>query len=125
MNDTVVSRQEAVDDTIIIGLAAGRTHGEAAALAGVSAKSVQRRLRDPDFVRRLGEGRAARQAEIGGALLTSAQQAVNTLVALLSDGDSKVRLAAARELLSSTQRFVDQADVLQRLGALEAVIPHD
>ena len=122
MAEETESKRESQDQVLVVALAAGKTHEVAGELAGVSAKTVQRRLLDADFTARVTRGRAARHAQISGALLTSAEQAVTTLVDLLDDADPKVRLAASRELLTSSHRYVDQADVLERLRSLEQAV---
>jgi hypothetical protein len=67
MTDPIVEWSD-TDELILGGLAAGLTHAEAGELAGVSAKTVQRRLRDDVFAAEVGRRRAEQVERITGRL---------------------------------------------------------
>ena len=60
-NDEAPEGRRAVDDALLEFLASGWSHEQSAAAAGVSVRTVQRRLRDDEFRRELALRRAARK----------------------------------------------------------------
>jgi predicted hydrolase (HD superfamily) len=78
MTDATIEWSDA-DEFILGGLAAGLTHAEAGELAGVSAKTVQRRLRDDAFAAEVGRRRAEQVERITGRLTELSVRAVATL----------------------------------------------
>jgi hypothetical protein len=94
------------DEILIAALAEGRyTHAVAGALAGVSAKTVQRRLTNPGFARAVGERRRERVNEVVGQLVGASQRAVQVLVEVLEGGDPADQLRAARMVLEYSRRY--------------------
>ncbi len=67
------------DDLLIAGLAEGWTHAEAGKLAGVCAKTVQRRLRDPEFTGAVARRRRERVERLTAQLITASDAAVSVL----------------------------------------------
>ena len=64
------------NDVLLDALAAGLTHSEAAVLAGVSSKTVQRRLKGSDFAAELARRHSMRVVELTGQLTALAPAAV-------------------------------------------------
>src|SRR5262249_35093417 len=92
--------KHAADPEILKALSFGATVEAAAAKAGVSARTVRRRLRDPRFVRKLNRLRAEGHVRTADQLSAVNSEAVRTLVQLLQAANSgQVRLGAARSVL--------------------------
>jgi hypothetical protein len=92
---------------------------EAAALVGVSRRTASRRLLDPGFRARVQELRGGLIANAAGRLAAAMTQASDTLLALLGDGDGKLRLGAARAVLEHGVRLRELADLTTRIDDLE------
>ena len=107
------------DELLLAALAAGAPVEQAAAAAGVSARTAYRRMADPVFARRLGQARDALVETALGELAESASEAVRTLRALLAAGDERVRLGAARATLEQLLRLRETVGLGQRVAALE------
>ena len=111
------------DPALIAALAGGATIAEAAIRAGVSERTVYRRLEDADFRASVQQARAdlvtqavARLAEAGG-------EAVATLRALLGEGTlPAVRLGAARAVLELGTKLRESEELERRLSELEAAL---
>ncbi len=110
------------DELLIAGLAEGWTHAEAGKQAGVSAKTVQRRLKDPEFAGAVARRRRERVERLTAQLITASDAAVCVLRDALGSGDPKVSLRAATLILSHTGRFhggEEEREVARRQDELE------
>lgn len=112
------------DGALIAALASGKTHTDAAKLAGVSLRTLTRRLNDPAFRQQVLQARAALIEKATGRLADSATRAADELVELLADESATVRLSAARALLDYAGRFTEANDVHERITALEDAVSH-
>lgn len=115
---------EALDesDVLIASLASGLTHVEAGEMAGMSAKTVQRRLKDPGFAARVATERTARINELRGQMTGLAGTAIAVLAdAMTPSSDAKIRLSAATTVLRHF-RDVTDGDAERRIADLEASI---
>jgi hypothetical protein len=110
------------DELLLSALAGGSTVEEAADRAGVSSRTAYRRLADPWFARRLAQARDELISSALGQLVESASEAVETLRALLSASDERVRLAAAKTTLDQLLRLRETLTLSQRLAALERAV---
>lgn len=109
------------DQALVVALASGQTVQDAAAAAGVSESTAFRRLRDPDFARRVSLAQGELAARGLGRLAEGMACAADTLRALLGDSTPPaVRLGAARALLELSMRLRESVDLEQRLAALES-----
>jgi hypothetical protein len=101
-------------------LAAGRSYDEVAAEAGVSRRTIVRRMADPSFQREVRAARARVLDEVLGLLAKEAAATVRTLVALRdgAEGDA-TRLGACRTLLDKLVAARELLDLEGRLTALE------
>ena len=113
------------DDVLIEALATGSTYREAGATVGVGARTVSRRLEDPDFAVRVTKRRAemaeetkARIRQVASARVNGVLRAQEVLVELLDNEDPRVQLAAAREL-HSNHLVVTALEVEERLMKAE------
>jgi hypothetical protein len=108
------------DDALLLALACGATKENAALKAGVSERTVYRRLKDPDFRQRLQALRSDMVQRAANVLTAAAMEAVKTLLSLQEGTVSNsVRLGAARAILEQGARLRELADVEERLTALE------
>lgn len=106
---------------LIAALLAGKTQAEAAAAAGVSLRTVSRRLGDPAFVAQL---RAARQRVLTRAvnvLMEGTVGAAVTLRFLATNAEQEaIRLAAARSILDYAFKGIETVDLAEQVAALQA-----
>src|SRR5437016_3682851 len=107
------------DELLLSTLAAGSPVEQAARAAGVSTRTAYRRLADPAFGRRLAQARDALITGALGELVECASEAVQTLRALLTASDERVRLGAAKATLEQLVRLRETLTLSQRLTALE------
>lgn len=113
------SGRSGADAVLIAALAAGATYEAAAEQAGVSERTVRRRLEDEAFRNELAEARADMIAQTTAQLTAASTEAVATLRALLSSDLDFVKLAAARAILSIGETYRTTHTVLQRLEDVE------
>ena len=115
------SRRRSEDDILVAALGERLTEEEAAARAGVSSRTVRRRLREEAFARRVAEARdkgvqrALRELDVG------LPEAISTARHLVQpDNPPSVRLRAAQVLLSAAK--LREVDVEKRLFELERAL---
>jgi hypothetical protein len=108
------------DDMILMALACGATQEAAAAKAGVSKTTVQRRLQDPEFRARLQEAGSDLVKRSARTLTAASGEAIKTLLTLQQATiPHAVRLGAARSILEIGIKMREVADLEERLAALE------
>ena len=118
MSASVRSKGDAV---LIAALAGGATCEAAAKQAGVSERTVRRRLEDSAFRQRVAEARDEMLAQAMAQLSRAAAGAATTLVLLLAkDVPATVRLGASRAILDTLLRWREQASLAERLDRIEA-----
>ena len=110
------------DEVLLGALAAGSPVEQAARSAGLSTRTAYRRLAEPGFARRLAQARDELISSALGELVECASEAVATLRALLSAGDERVRLGAAKSTLEQLLRLRETLTLSQRLTALERAL---
>jgi hypothetical protein len=101
----------------------GRSGGDAvlvaALAAGVSERTVRRRLDEPVFKRQVDDARAEMLAQATARLTGAALEAVEALRALLGSDLNFARLGAARAILEVGAKYREQLDLAERVAALE------
>ena len=108
------------DTPLLIALACGASVKNAALKAGVSERTVYRRLADPSFQKQLANFQAELMQQTGARLTTLAAGAVNTLAALLDPSvPFAVRCKAACAVLQLGAEQREQMELEQRLAVLE------
>jgi hypothetical protein len=108
------------DEALLSALAIGRTALEAADLVGVGERTVRRRLADPVFSGRLSQARSELLVVATARASAHATYAVDTLVELMtSTVPPAVRLGAAKAVIEFGIRLRSEADLSERLGAIE------
>ena len=104
-------------------LAVGATVELAAERAGVSPRTVHRRLEDAEFRRRVDDARAELLGRAMDRLSATCTVAVTTLADLLKpDAPAAVRLGAARSILDAALRWREQGELTRRLDNVESWI---
>lgn len=116
------AKRPAGDGAIAGALAMGATRPEAAAAAGVSTRTVARRLSDPGFRATVADCRARITADVLTGAAVLAGRAVTRLGVLLDDDNPHVSLQAARTILTVAADFGERAELAERVAALEAVL---
>ena len=111
---------------LIAALAAGATHREAARAAGVSERTVRRRLESPAFTERLGEAEVEYLSQISKRLTGLAPTAVETLASLMCSPDAtdQVRLRASLAVLNATPTLREVTEIAERLQEFEDHVAH-
>ena len=109
-----------MNDLLIAALATGLTQDEAGKRAGVSERTVSRRLTDPNFRQKVADYRAGLLARTADRLIAAGVKAVAALEDLLQAGSESARLGAARSILEFGPRIREFHDLEERLLALEA-----
>jgi HEAT repeat protein len=111
------------DHQLLMVLACGATVEAAAKQVDLTDRTIYRRLKDPDFKRRLVEVRAQMVQRAAATLTAAASEAVKTLVGLLNSQEpAPVRLGAARAILEIGIKMREVADLEQRVLDLEAKV---
>ncbi len=100
-------------------LAAGSGYADAAATAGVSARTVRRRMTDPLFAAELARRRAVRVSDLTGQMMGLGARAIAVLGEALDAESVGDRLRAANLILTSLRRYRADGDLELRLTALE------
>lgn len=116
-------RRAAQQELVLEALARGCSYTKAGKLAGVTAKTVQRWMRDSGFARRLSDRRGDRLSEVTGLLLDGTADAVAVIRRECVDAErASDRLRAAALLLTLSTRMRDKLDVEARLAEVEAFV---
>jgi hypothetical protein len=111
------------DEALIAALAAGTTIGDAAQAAGLSRRTVARRLEEDEFRALVATARAEMFGRAVGILAEAAAGAAQTLHDLaVSGGSETVRLGAAKVILDAGHRARGDEEFEQRLSRVEASI---
>jgi hypothetical protein len=88
------------DEILVAALAAGMSYREAGAKAGLSERTVRRRMSESAFRERVAEQGQEYAEQVRGLLLNGGPAAANTVAKLAIGAESEsVRLGAARVLL--------------------------
>jgi hypothetical protein len=108
------------DPLILAALACGASADQAGAKAGVSGRTVRRRLRDPAFRRKLNRIRGELKMRTADQLSAASTEAVRTMIQLMTSASPpNIRLGAARSIVELGMKTSEYADVSVRLNELE------
>ena len=108
------------DEVLVAALVAGHTYAEAGGVAGVSERTVRRRMADPGFAGVVSTRRGERVAAITGLLVTAGPEAIDVLRSCMAAESETVRLRAAQLVLGLGAQFRQAQELEARLVALEA-----
>jgi hypothetical protein len=108
------------DEVLVTALACGATVEGAARKAGLSERTVYRRLADPDFQSRLRHERAELARRAAGLLTAASLESVRTLVELQGTAlPPAARLGAARAVIGLGMKLREEVDLVDRVAELE------
>lgn len=110
------------DERILAALLTGRSIPEAARIAGVSERTISRRLADESF---RAEYESRRRATLEGAcnaLKGALADAVDVLTEIMKNAETAPasRISAARSVLEYGVKLTELSDLAARVEALEA-----
>jgi hypothetical protein len=109
-----------IDEILIQALACGAQVEQAAAKAGVSARTAYRRLKDPAFRQRILDLKTETMERAGSMLTAATLQSVKTLLSMQEASvPFGVRLGASRAILDFAFRFREFTEFQDRLAAVE------
>jgi len=114
------ARRPDEDELITAALVVGGTNAEAGRVAGVSERTVRRRMADAAFALEVSRRRGERVAAITGQLVEGGADAIGVLRECLASGSDAVRLRAAQHVLSLGSQLRHAQELEARLAALEA-----
>jgi hypothetical protein len=113
-------RRRKGDAALVEALACGASAEGAARTAGVSPRTVYRRLADPAFRAQVGAARAELVRREAGLLTVAGLGSIKALTALQESATSEaVRLGAARAVLELSCKLRESADLQERVAAVE------
>jgi F420-0:gamma-glutamyl ligase len=107
------------DSTLAMALASGESVGAAAEQAGVTDRTVRRKLSDPEFRRQVADLRGELMSRALDRMTDNMTRAADVLAGLLDEQNPAVRLRAARSLLTLGLRLRDSIDLNNRIRDLE------
>jgi uncharacterized protein with von Willebrand factor type A (vWA) domain len=110
------------EELLVTAIAGGASLRDAAQQAGVSERTVSRRMADDGFRLKVSHARAQMTDRALGFLANASVQATATLWSLLSSGNERVRLSAARSILEIGPRLREQVELEYRLARLEEAV---
>lgn len=117
------ARRAGQDEVLVAALAAGRTYEVAGELAGVSGRTVARRMAEPAFAREVAARRSEQVQTLAGLLTSLSSAAVAAVASCLEDEDPKTRLAAVKLILDHGPKLhhqlgvaTDVAEIRRQLG---------
>jgi hypothetical protein len=105
----------------VLALARGAGTSHAADEAGVTSRTIQRWLLNPDFAAEVRSTRRDLIDRAVGELAASATLAARTLREALGDRSAAIRVRAARSLLQHVRELTEFAEAEARLADLEAI----
>ncbi len=112
-------RRPALDDRLVLELAAGRSIPDAARTVGCSEKTVDRRLASPAFRVRVEEARRELFDRAAARLTSVATAAVDALAGLMQGADTDAaRVSAARAILTLALPWRGAVEVEAQLAQL-------
>ena len=99
-------------------LVRGLTVRETAREIGVCERTIDRRLRDPRFVRKMEAAQAKLLDAVIGKLIAGALKASEELTSLLTDASPLVRVGASRAILEYAAKFIHTHKMAKRYAEL-------
>jgi hypothetical protein len=120
---TASDRSTAIETVLVTALASGATQAEAAAAAGISERTVRRRLERQDLARRVVEERSRLVTHTAARLTGLTGSAVDALMDLLADDvPPTVRLRASLGVLEAARIWRECSELEERITAIEAEV---
>ena len=93
----------------------------AAAVCGISQNAIYKRLQDSAFRARYDAMQGAMLSTVAAGMTAALDKAVGALVGVLDDPNASpgLKVNAANALLNHANRYIESANILRRLEALE------
>jgi hypothetical protein len=110
------------DDLLVAALACGSSFLQAGKRVGYSEHTVWRRMQLPEFRARVSQARAELIALATGRFARAMSRASAVLVRLLKSKNEKVRLAAAREVVTLGIKLREAGELADKVAELEALL---
>ena len=109
------------DEILLSALIACGSIRAAAKIAECSETTIRTRLNDNDFRQRYEQAKGAILTEACDAISARLTRAIDTLCEVLEDTENAatVRVSAASEILRQGLRYIEVANILTRLEAIE------
>ena len=110
------------DEKILAALLTAGSVRKAAQITDISESTVRNRMADPEFRGKYDKLRGDLLQEATAGLTAKLESATGTMTEIMEDGQNpaSVRVSAADAVLRHALRYVEAADILRRLDALEA-----
>jgi hypothetical protein len=119
-------RRRKSDTALVLALACGASPENAAHKAGVSLRTVYRRLAEPSFRDQVNQVQADIVRRAAGLLGAASIQAIKTLTTLQESAQSEsVRLGAARAVIELAAKLREATDLAERVAAIEQCVFED
>ena len=98
----------------------GSVSGAATAL-GLSRNAIYKRMQDADFRTQYDSAQGVMLSAAALAMSDALCEAINTLLDVVRDKNAaaSIRVSASDAILRHTARYIESADILRRLDALE------
>lgn len=111
------------DEKILAALITAGSIRRAAQIADISESTIRNRMADPEFKAKYDKLRGDLLQEAAQGLTARLESATATMSEIMEDGQNpaSVRVSAADAVLRHALRYVEAADILRRLDALEAI----
>ena len=113
------TRQKRDDTALVLALACGKGHAQAARQSGFSARTVARRMREPAFLERVSKARGRLLDDTLDRLKGICLDAAKTLKRLLGAEAESVRLGAAKSVIEISCKMTETIELQQRIEQLE------
>jgi hypothetical protein len=113
------------DAPLVAALAGGATVRDAAVEVGIGEATAHRRLKEPEFRKRVDDARAELIAAAVARLGAASTGAVMTLEGLLAADSEAVRLGAAKAILDAALKWREHQDLTERVRVLEEQLGQD
>jgi hypothetical protein len=110
------------DPILALALAGGQSIEAVAEQAGLSRRTIERKLADPAFRQLVAEFRGQLIATALGLLAESMTRAARTIAALLDSPQEHIRLRAARTLITAGLRVRDSVELADQVRDLQAEV---
>jgi ribosomal protein L29 len=106
------------DELLAIAIATGKTCDEASKAAGLSLRTVSRRMADRDFQRRVAEIQTELLNAACGKLADSLGESADVLRTLLRSAREDIRLKASAKIIESMLKVHDLSKLRKRVARL-------
>ena len=99
----------------------------AASVCGISQNAIYKRLQDSAFRGRYDAMQGAMLSTVAAGMTAALDKAVGALVGVLDDPNASpgLKVNAANALLNHANRYIESANILRRLDAVEGMLNNE